>query len=138
MFNNLQKEIDKIISERKVQQTPNITGIMVAKPGTEKVVLSTSVADFIVFTAVGSTGKDKVRYGVAHKDQTIKYTGQYTDSNGYPMSIVPKSVFDTCTAIINSLSKKNNDLKRELERTQLDKEAYKMTLDALRKNGVID
>ena len=143
MFNNLDKEIETLISQRnavkqQTNNTPQLTGIMIAKPGTEKVALSTTVADFISFTAVGSTGKDKTRYGVAHKDKSILYTGQYVDSNGHPLSIVPKSVFDTMLAILTSTGKQINDLRRELDNTRLIAESQKMTLDALRKNGVID
>lgn len=139
MFKDIHKEVEKLSQQRTVQTAaPAVSGIMVSKPGTEKVVLATSVADFVMFTAVGTTGKDKIRYGVAHKDKTIKYTGQYTDSNGHPLSIVPKSVFDTTIAIINSMNKQLQDMKRELEQTNMQAESYKMTLDALRKNGVID
>ena len=139
MFNNIQQEINKIISERKVQPTPDITGTIVSKPGTEKVVLATSIADFMTCSAVGVMGKkDKTRYCVVHKDQTLKYNGQYSDSNGYPVSIIPKSVFDTVVTIIVSTNKRLQDTNRELDRALIDKESYKMTLDALRKNGVID
>ena len=141
MFNNIDKEIDRLISERKVNPASanNITGTIVSKPGTEKVVLSTSIADFMTCAAMGATTtKDKIRYCIVHKDQTIKYAGQYSDSNGHPISIISKAAFDTCIAIIASTNKQLQERTRELDRALIDKESYKMTLDALRKNGVID
>jgi hypothetical protein len=139
MFNDIQKEIERTISERKVQgPNPNLNGTIVSVPGTEKVVLSTSIADFITCTAVGTGPKAKERYCIVHKDQQLKYNGQYCDSNGHPISIVPKLVFDTMITILSSTNKRIQDLKRDLDRANVDRESYKMTLDALRKNGVID
>lgn len=140
MFNDIQKEMERIINERKVTpaKDPNLTGTIVSVPGTEKVVLSTTIADFVTCTAVGTGPKAKERYCVVHKDQTIKYNGQYCDSNGHPISIIPKIVFDTFITILTSTNKRIQDLKRDLDRATVDKESYKMTLDALRKNGIID
>ena len=139
MFNDIHKEIEKVISERKVQgANPNLTGTIISIPGTERVVMSTSVADFITCAAVGTGPKAKERYCIVHKDQQIKFNGQYCDSNGLPISIIPKTVFDTVVAIIASLNKKNQDLKRDLDRANVDRESYKMMIDTLRKNGVID
>lgn len=139
MFNDIQKEIQKKIDERKVQGTnPNLSGTIVSVPGTEKIVLSTSIADFITCAAIGTGPKAKERYCIVHKDQQLKYNGQYCDSNGHPISIVPKTVFDTMVTILASTNKQIQDLRRDLDRATVDKESYKMTLDALRKNGVID
>lgn len=139
MFNDIQKEIQKKIDERKVQgNNPNLSGTIVSVPGTEKIVLSTSIADFITCAAIGTGPKAKERYCIVHKDQQLKYNGQYCDSNGHPISIVPKMVFDTMVTILASTNKQLQDLRRDLDRATVDKESYKMTLDALRKNGVID
>lgn len=139
MFNDIYKEIEKAVNDRTVvSPTNNLQGTIVSVPGTERVVLSTSVADFITCEAIGTGPRAKVRYCIVHKDQQIKYQGQYSDSNGHPMSIVPKTVFDTVVNILNNLNKQMQNLKRDLDRVTTDKEAYKMTLDALRKNGVID
>lgn len=139
MFNDIYKEIEKAVNDRTVvSPTNNLQGTIVSVPGTERVVLSTSVADFITCEAIGTGPRAKVRYCIVHKDQQIKYQGQYSDSNGHPMSIVPKNVFDTVVNILNNLNKQMQNLKRDLDRVTTDKEAYKMTLDALRKNGVID
>ena len=142
MFNSIHKEIERTIAERKVVPaniTPvQLTGTSVAVPGTEKIILSTTIADFITCTAVGKGPKAKERYCIVHKDQELKYNGQYCDSNGHPLSIVSKPVFETMITILSSTNKRINDLKRELDRTTTDKEAYKMTLDALKRNGVID
>lgn len=139
MFNDIQKEIEKTISERKVQgPDPKLAGTIVSVPGTEKTILSTSIADFITCAAIGTGPKAKERYCIVHKDQPLKYNGQYCNSSGYPTSIVPKVVFDTMVTILASTNKQIQDLKRDLDRANVDRESYKMTLDALRKNGVID
>lgn len=140
MFNNIRKEIERTIAERQVPAPTNNTlnGTIASVPGTEKIVFSTSIADFITCSAVGTGPKAKERYCVVHKDQEIKYNGQYCDSNGHPLSIVSKNVFDTMIAILASTNKRINELKRDLDRAVTDKEAYKMTVDTLRKNGVID
>lgn len=139
MFNDIYKEIEKAVNERKVvSPTNNLQGTIVSVPGTERTVLSTSIADFITCEAIGTGPKAKMRYCIVHKDQQIKYQGQYSDVNGHPLSIVPKTVFDTVVNILSNVNKQMQDLKRDLSRAETDKEAYKMTLDALRKNGVID
>lgn len=142
MFKDIQKEIERTINERKVQSTDpqavNVSGTIISVPGTEKVVLSTTIADFMICKAVGTGAKAKDRYCVVHKDHKISYNGQFCDSNGQPITIITKIVFDTFIAILTSTNRKINDLKRDLDRAVIDKEAYKMTLDALKKNGVID
>lgn len=139
MFNNIHKEIEKTINERKVTpvSNPQVSGVMISLPGTERIVMSTTVADFMTCEAQGA-GKTKTRYCVVHKTQDLKFNGQYCDSNGKPLSIVTKDVFDVVVSILSSTNKKIQELKRDLDRAIIDKESYKMTLDALRKNGVID
>ena len=143
MFNDLDKEIEKLISERKLTKTDPTTGTVasgtiMSVPGTEKIVIATNVADFMTCAAVGTGPKAKDRYCIVHKNTPLKYNGQFVDSNGNPVSIVTKSVFDTITSIVHSMKRQIEDLKRDLERAELDKESYKMMIDGLRKNGVID
>ena len=142
MFNDIYAEIAKTLNERTVPaaspSTPNLQGVIVSVPGTEKLVLATTVADFIICDAIGTGPKPKKRYVIVHKDQQVKYNGQYVDSNGHPISIIPKNVFDTVTSILNNTNKQIQDLKRKLDQTTIEKEACMMTLNALRKNGVID
>ena len=132
MFSNIHNEVDKIIANRAVNGN-NATGYIMSEPGTEKIIASTSIADFVTCVSGG-----KQRYLVVHKDQKVKFNGQYCDSNGLPVSIITKNVFDTIVAILASTTKTNRDLKKELETTKLEKESLKMTIDTLRKNGVID
>lgn len=142
MFNDLDKEIEKLISERKLTKTSTsgvtASGTIMSVPGTEKIVIATNVADFMTCAAIGTGPKAKERYCIVHKNQPIKYNGQFVDSNGNPVSIVTKGVFDVITSIVHSMKRQVEDLKRDLERAELDKEAYKMMIDGLRKNGVID
>ena len=142
MFNDIYKEIESTINSRTVpvasQQSTNVQGFIVSMPGTERLVLATTLADFVVCDAIGSGPKPKKRYMIVHKDQQAVYNGQYVDSNGYPVSIIPKKVFDAVTVILNNMNKQLQDTKRKLDQTTVEKEACMMTLNALRKNGVID
>lgn len=144
MFNDLQKEIEKTLNERKldikptVPDAPAMHGTIMSVPGTEKVVLSTNVLDFMTCAAIGTGPRAKERYCIVYKDSTVKYNGQFVDSNGHPVSIVPKVVFENIVALLHNLNKQVQNLKRDLDRATTDKEAYKMTIETLRKNGVID
>lgn len=126
------------MSERTSTAKNNLQGTIISMPGTEKIVLSTNTTDFMTCKAIGLGPKAKERYCIVHKDQPLKYNGQYTDSNGNYVSIVPKIVFDSITAILFNLKKQMADMKRDLDSAERTAESYKMTLDALRKNGVID
>lgn len=110
-------------------------GSILSIPGTEKVILSTTVADFMVCQAHGTV---KERYCIVHKTHKVAYNGQFTDSNGYPVSIVKKSLFDEFVAMLNNMAKQMQRMQRELDTAVSQREAYKLTLDTLRKNGVID
>ena len=127
---------------KKASPTPNtpiapasFQGSILSIPGTEKVILSTTVADFMVCQVQGT---NKERYCIVHKTHKVAYNGQFTDSNGYPVSIVRKSLFDEMVAMVNNLSKQMQRLQREVDTAISQRDAYKLTLDALRKNGVID
>lgn len=139
MFNDIYKEIDDAIQGRTVDvPKSNLKGTIMSVPGTERIVVSTTIADFMTCAAIGTGPKAKERYCIVHKNIPIKYNGQYVDSNGHPVSVVSKVVFDTFISILNSTNKHILDLNRDLDRARTDKEAAMMTLNALRKNGVID
>ena len=138
MFNDLDKEIEKLMQERTTKTPNNLNGTIMSVPGSEKVVLSTNNTDFMTCKAIGTGPKAKDRFCLVHKDQSLKYNGQWTDSNGNLVSVVPKLVFDTVTSLLFNLKKQMADLKRDLDVAERKAESYKMTLDALRKNGVID
>jgi hypothetical protein len=137
MFGDMQKEIERVINERKLNGA-NYQGVIVSKPGTEKVVLSTSIADFMTCEAIGNSPKAKDRFCIVHKDGGLKFNGQYCNSSGLPVSIITKAAFDTIVAILSSTSKTISELRKDLDRATVEKESMKMTLDALRRNGVID
>ena len=145
MFSDIYKEIDNAIKNRTVDvptapgsATPTMQGTVMSAPGTERIVVSTSIADFMTCSAVGSGPKAKDRCCVVHKNTSVRFNGQYVDSNGNPVSIIPRTVFDTFVSILSSSNKQIQDLKRELDKVTVEKEALKMTINALRKNGVID
>lgn len=147
MFNDIYKEIDKIMAEKQVppgatpmptQQPQTFIGTVMSVPGTEHVVLSTTVADFMTCQQIGTSVKAKQRYCVVIKNNKPKYNGQYINSAGDATYIVPKEVFDTVTSILNNANKQIQELKRSLSNATIERDAARMTIDALRKNGVID
>lgn len=120
----------------KPTKTPvTYQGSILSIPGTEKVILSTTVADFMVCQVQGT---NKERYCIVHKTHKVVYNGQFTDSNGYPVSIVRKSLFDELVAMVNNMAKQMQRLQREIDTALSQRDAYKLTLDTLRRNGVID
>lgn len=136
MFDISQAIKDKLASKSVPTPTgATYQGAILSVPGTERVVLSTSVADFMV-CQVPSTHKE--RYCIVHKTQRVAYNGQYTDSNGYPVDIIRKNLFDELVSMLNNMSKQMQRLQRDLDTAQSQRDSYKLTLDALRKNGVID
>lgn len=134
MFDNIKKEIEQKLNERAVP-TKGFTGYLMSKVGTERVLLSLSTLDMMVCRDVGDT---KDRYCIVHKNRPVKYDGQYVDSNGHPVSIVTKMVFDDVLAILDSAVKKLQALDKDLNVERTKVASYELTLSTLRNNGVID
>lgn len=109
----------------------------VVKPGTQDVILTTPVIDVIVFTDA-HTPKNKVKYAVVHKRRTPVYSEQFTDANGHPISIVSKHLYEDIQVVLTSAMRQIQDLERELDKVTTQRDSYKMTIDVLKKNGVID
>lgn len=140
-FNDIDKDIKQKLKEREmnpVNTTGNVVyaGMLVSEPGTEKVILSTSDVDFMTCTQAGDS--KKVRYCIVRKKQSVRYDKEPVNTDGHPVSIVTRVVFDAITSIVNNAGAQLRKARQDMDNLQTKVEMYEMTLDSLRKNGVID
>jgi len=117
-------------------QPTGTIGTVISKPGTEQIMLNASTFQLMVCEAVAKRGKQ--RYCVIEKGVNAKYGNQFINAAGERAHVVTKEVFNLFHGVLNTLAKqllKTNDaLELANERVSLQK----MTLDALKKNGIID
>ena len=135
MFNNIQQQIQERLN---TPQTPNkpVASIVMSAPGTEKVYISTPSIELMKCDAAGDVHKE--RCCIVHKQMPVKYKGQFVNSAGHPTSIVTRVVFDDILHVLDNSARRIKELERENEALRNERDAYKMSIDALRKNGVID
>lgn len=113
-------------------------GTIASKPGTEKVILDASTFQFMECVAAGASTDKKIRYCIVEKGKTAVYGNQYINSAGVRTHIVTRDVYNLMLGVITSASGQIKNLSRELASAVELKDTYKLTIDALRKNGVID
>lgn len=137
MFKDIHNEMDKKLEERKINPNgTNFVGIVMSAPGTEQVMLTTKTIEFMTCMPVGDSKKP--RYCIVHKNRPLRYNGEQTNSAGHPVSIVTRIVYETMLDIINGAVRNIQTRDQEIARLTTKLEACEMTLNSLRKNGVID
>lgn len=137
MFKDIHNEADKKLEERKINPNgTNFVGIVMSEPGTEQVMLTTKTIEFMTCKPVGDS--KKTRYCIVHKNRPIRYNGEPTNSAGNPVSIVTRIVYETMLDIINGAVRNIQARDQEIAMLTIKLEACEMTLNGLRKNGVID
>jgi hypothetical protein len=145
MFEDIDKAIVDKLKQREIAASTGapqssvvapFTGVIVSMPGTEKVILRTTEYDFMTCIAAGDAKKQ--RYCIVRRTQAARYEKEPVDSNGCPVSIVTRLVFDAMVNTVGNATKIIKEKDRQIEMLSTKCEAYKMTLDSLRKNGVID
>lgn len=141
MFDDINKAIENKLQERKIQAdadcaVPVYKGVVMSKPGTEKVLLKTVDFDFMTCVSAGET--NKIRYCIVRKNQPVRYDTEMVNSDGHPVSIVTKIVFDAMITLAQGAIKQLRDKQQQIEMLSVKCEAYEMTISGLRKNGVID
>lgn len=156
-FDQIKKQIAKDIEARNAQEptavaakvaptmdpvtgmpklTPKvIMGTIVSKTGTEKVTLDASTFQFMECT---SATHNKTRYCVVEKNTPALYGNQYINAAGERTHILTRELYHLMFGVIGSASKQIRQLSTDLTRASETRDLYKMTIDALRKNGVID
>ena len=109
----------------------------IIKPGADNCVVTTSIFDMVIFMD-DRFDKTKRRYSIVHKNRKTRYADQWTDSVGHPVTVVTEAVFNDVRDVLTSTARQIQDLKRDVENYKSQCEAYKLTIETLRKNGVID
>lgn len=104
----------------------------------EDLVLTTPVIDFMICTDA-HLGKDKRRHCFVHKKRSaLDVYKQFQDTQGRPVSVVTTPVFEDVVQLLKDAARKIQDLERDLDSCKSQLDAYKMTIETLKKNGVID
>lgn len=114
-----------------------IIGTMVARPGTENVLIDATT--FQLMECISSAqGREKKRSCIVEKGVYAKYGNQFINSKGFRTHVVTRDVFRLFTGVLNNVTKQLRTKTSDLERVTEQRDLYKMTIDALKKNGVID
>ena len=113
------------------------TGVVLSIPGSEKIILDASTFQLMECDA-SAHGINKHRYCVVEKNVNAMYGNQFCNSQGWRTHIITKDLFDMLHGIFNVLSLHIQTLNKDLKTATESSTLYKATIDALRKNGVID
>lgn len=112
-------------------------GTVVSRPGTEKIVLDASTFQFMECTT-SAAGMKKPRYCIVEKGVSAAYGNQFINAAGERVHIVTKEVFNLMFGVVRGAGKQIQDLNNKLVTATEQRDLYKLTIDALRKNGIID
>jgi len=141
-FNEIRAQIEKEITQ-PAAPTPihvkpaghNRIGTLVSNPGTEKVQLDASTFQLMTCTA---SGQEKPRFCIVEKNIFGRYGNHFINSQGFRTHIITKEVYTILIGVLNQASEQIRKLGRDLNFTEEQRDLYKMTIDALRRNGVIE
>lgn len=116
--------------------TPGI-GTVVSLPGTEKILFDATT--FQLMECEGRVkGNDKRRYCFVEKGVKGQYGNQFTNAIGDRVYIITKDMFIILLGVFNNIMKQLRDLDSKARMMEEKADLYKMTIDALKKNGIID
>lgn len=112
-------------------------GVVLSKPGTERVVLdATSFAFMECETCV--KGFDKRRYCIVEKGVSATFSNHFITASGDRAHIITKDLFNLMLAVFNGATRQVRSLTADNGVLRQERDMYKLTIDALRKNGIID
>lgn len=114
-----------------------MVGTVVSLPGSEKVVLDGSSFQFIECESLVK-GRTKKRYCIVEKGVPAKYGGQFVNAKGERVHVLTHDAWLLLFGIVSSAGKQIKELTRDLKHATEQKDNYKLVVDALRKNGIID
>lgn len=153
-FNDITKRIQEDIERNKIEKpitvagkdlpagtTPQVqTGVVgtpVSKPGTETVTLDATT--FQMMECVSSTpGREKPRYTIVEKGKLAKYGNHFVDSKGDRAHVITREVYTLLLGVLRNTGQQIIKLTEDIQVADEKTELYKLTVDALRKNGIID
>jgi exonuclease VII large subunit len=147
-FDEINARIQRETEERLLKQanevpakptnTPTgMVGMQVAKPGTERTVLDATNFQ-LMECETAMVGSSKRRFTVVEKNVRATYNNQFVTSAGERAHVITKDLFDLLYGVLNSAGKQLNDLRRDNAHLQEQRDLYRGTIDALRKNGIIE
>ena len=114
-----------------------VKGRIVSKPGTESVTLDASV--FQMMTCISNTpGREKTRYCIVEKEKHAKYGNNFVTAGGWLTHVITREVYTLMIGVLNNAGSQIIQLTSDVERAEEKADLYKLTVDALRKNGIID
>lgn len=112
-------------------------GRIVSMPGSENVTLDGSVFQLMTCSIPGRK-TERTRYCIVEKGVQPKYGNQFYNSTGELTHVITRQLYILLSGILNNANKQIIDLTSQLERVEEQRDLHKTTIDALRKNGIID
>lgn len=156
-FDSIREEIERDVKERETQETPlpakeapdldpdtgmpapskRTFGVLVSKPGTEKVLFDASTFQLMECDSSAVRVK-KRRVCIVEKDVKPTYANQFINSQGYRTHVVTREVFNLLMGVLSSVRKQLKAYDEELEKTKEQLATKDLLINTLRKNGIID
>ena len=109
----------------------------IVKAGSEHIIIDTSLISLMICTD-DHLGVNKLRHCIVHKQRKLEFPSQWSNAADQPVSVVTTPVFEDVKAVMLNLQRQIKDLERDVAMYKTQAESYKITLDALRRNGVLD
>lgn len=113
-----------------------IIGRVLSEPGTENVVLEASTFHLMKCIA-HIRGRDKTRYCIVELNKKATYGSHWINSQGFRTHIVTREVFQLLHGVFLSVQKTIRTLSDDRDRYKEKYETNNMTIEALKKNGII-
>jgi hypothetical protein len=114
-----------------------VKGTIVSRVGSEKITFDTS--SFQLMECISAAeGYPKPRFCMVEKGVKPLYGNQFMDSKGDRVHVVTKEVYTLVSGIMYSVRKQIQTLTAEATLAKEQRDMFKLTIDALRKNGIID
>ena len=114
-----------------------VKGTVLSRPGTEVVTMDASSFQLLECLA-NVTGRDKPRYAIIEKGKVPQYGNHYATAGGVRAHIITREVYMLLLSVFKNTAQQLHTLSDKAERADEQRDLYKLTIDALRKNGVID
>jgi len=112
-------------------------GTLVSKVGTEQVTLDASTFQFMECIS-NAPGREKPRYTIVEKGKPARYGNHFVTSDGNRAHVITREVYILLLTVLKNTSQQLKQLNVDIENAKEQRELYKLTVDALRKNGIID
>lgn len=119
--------------------TPKVFGVgsIISQPGTERVILDAS--SFQLMECDGRVkGVDKRRYCFVDKGIKAVHNSQFVNSVGDRVYVITRELYMLLHGIFNNTLKQLRELDSRAKFAEEQSALYKLTIDVLRKKGIID